>query len=164
MKYLLFAEGFLLRGKFVFKEIAFYCLETNILNQYIISPPSKVFNTLSQKERRTVSYCENHLHRIKWMTKGKSFMYVKYLVNKMLQSQDEIYTKGDQMKRFIELQINPRCRVIDFDSTVSSGVRFDKTLKETGHCQLCFHENTDHCAVNKAHVCLNNMKELYQYE
>jgi hypothetical protein len=161
MKYLLFAEGFMLRGKFVFKEIAFYCLETNVLKQYIINSPSKVFNTLNKKERQTVNYCENHLHQIKWFTKGKSFHHVKYLINRELQSSDEIYTKGDQMKKFIELQINPRCRVIDFDSTVSNGVWFDKTLNESGQCQLCFHQDVYHCAVNKTYVCLSNMKQLH---
>lgn len=161
MKYLLFAEGFMLKGGFVFKEIAFYCMETNILKQYLINSPSKLFNNLTSRERKTVAYCENHLHRIKWFIKGKSFQYVKHLINRELKIGDEIYTKGDQMKKFIELQINPRCRVIDIDSTVSNGVMFEKNLKEYDiKCLLSFHQDIHHCAVNKTFVCLANMKQF----
>lgn len=164
MKYLLFAEGFMLKGGFIFKEIAFYCVETKILKQYIINSSSKLYNNLSSREKKTVTYCEKNLHQIKWFTKGKSFQYVKYLINRNLNGTDEIFTKGDQMKKYIELQLNPRCRVVDFDATVSSGVWFDKTLQESGRCQLCFHQDIYHCAVNKTFVCLSNMKQLHHYE
>jgi len=154
----------MLKGGFVFKEIAFYCVETNVLKQYIINSPPKLFENLNHRERKTVMYCENNLHKIKWFTRGKSFQHVKYLINRELKSGDEIYTKGDQMKKFIELQLNPKCRVIDFDSTLSSGVWFDKTMNESGFCQLCFHQDTYHCAVNKAYVCLSIMKQLHGNE
>jgi len=161
MKYLLFAEGFMLKGGFVFKEIAFYSLETNVLKQYIVNSPSKMFSNLSSRERKTVSYCENNLHRIQWFMRGKSFQHVKHMINKELKMGDEIYTKGDQMKKFIELQINPRCRVIDFDSTIVNGETFDKSIQEPCECKLSFHQDIHHCAVKKTFVCLANMKQFY---
>lgn len=160
MKYLLFAEGFMLKGGFVFKEIAFYSMDSNILKQFMVNSPSKLYNNLTIREKKTVSYCENQLHKILWFMRGKSFQHVKHLINKELKVGDEIYTKGDQMKRFIELQINPRCRVIDFDDTVANGEKFDKRT-EPNECQLSFHKDLYHCAVNKLVVCLANMKQSY---
>lgn len=163
MKYLLFAEGFMLRGKFVFKEIAFYCTETGELKQFIITSSRKLLEQLNRRETRTVMYCQNNLHKINWGLRGKNFHFVRHLINRQLTSEDIIYTKGLQMKKFIELQINPRCRVVNVETIINPENWLDKsnTVEEGGihKCVLSFHDNIYHCAVNKAHICFNLMRE-----
>src|SRR5665811_122082 len=94
MKYIADFEGFFLNRGFVIKEFVLISLDSGEKTHFLLSLPNLSFKILKPKERKSISFCENYLHGIRYRTSGKKISDLKYFLQKTLTSKDTVYIKG----------------------------------------------------------------------
>jgi len=151
MKYIIEFEGFQLQSKFIFKEVCVVSIDSDETFTYFLKSPFK-FDKLSNKEKRTVRYCENHLHNIFWKAgSDKCSDFLSFL--KTLRNTDIVYTKGLQKTNILFALLPVGTQVVNFED-IDNSATIESLSKQipTDACKLRFHKYSLNCAVLKAQV------------
>lgn len=160
MKCVIEFEGYNIKSRFVFKEIAIHNLKTRQLHHFFIKPPfSRCL--LSKTDESVVRYCENHLHRIKWNS-GSVHMASVFEFLKKLPSNTILYTKGLEKVRILH-KLCKGFQIKNLEDYDCPKVDEIKSAVEN-ECPLGFHlhKNTLSCATKKSELFASFL--LYKHE
>jgi hypothetical protein len=156
MIYILDIQVFILNRSILVKELAFYCIETQIRNVYHFMP-SISFWEQSPKNRNVIRYFESCVHGIPW---NLGYVSTSELVNVLkFKMGDKIMVNRGWKKDYIASLVGDTCEVCDISSLI---LEHKLSLNvDTVFCISSFHSSQFRCAVNNVKYFAQCLK---QYE
>ena len=149
MNYVVDIEGFYVKNRFIVKELAYYRIEDSKSEQFIFCAPYK-WSELTKQEKKTVAFCEKHLHRIKWSIGLIPYNHIRKILSESFSVCDTIYVKGIEKLRHMThlLQANYKIKNLEIFNCPKITHSF---LGENSNCILKQHIKNHHCAVLKVY-------------
>jgi hypothetical protein len=156
MIYILDIQVFILNRSILVKELAYYCMETQIRNVYHFTAPI-LFWEPSPKNTNVIRYFESCVHGIPW---NLGYVSSSELVNVLkFKPKDKIMVNGRWKKDYIMSLVGDTCEVCDMSSLIREQ-NFSLNV-DTVFCISSFHSSQSRCAVNNVKYFAQCLK---QYE
>lgn len=144
-------EGFRLKNKFLFKELAF-CKVSNLETKLYSFLPPFHWKYLSSAEKKTAHYCETYLHKIKWSQGETSVDDIPNIFKTLISEKDTIYVKGSYKKTLLENYLSASFDIRNLEDLECP--RINELVKSEFRpvkCRISKHQHVqDHCALFKA--------------
>jgi len=160
MNYIVDFEGFNLSFNFVIKEFVLLSLDSEKKVHFLLNSPRFKNKCFKLKETKSIAYCENYLHCVRWRTRGQTFADLLNFLHKTLKSEDTVFIKGLEKVKVFCKQLNPPCRVRDINELLTFAevskdwitLAREQINKNGNSCPLYFHKSNPHCANIKTEI------------
>lgn len=152
-------EGFVLKNRFVLKELVVFNADDKWRRQFLIKPPCHA-SKLSLADRNAVKYLQTFRHRIGWNSGFVSLRVVSSYLKRVTTGHD-VFTKGNQKTTLLKgFCSNARSvtNLEDFGCPKVDNIKFN--IADSG-CQLYYHRGNKHCALYKAIVFSRFLRNQY---
>jgi len=148
-QYILDYKGFYLNRELIVKELAYYCLESDVTKVYHFKPEIN-FVDLSEKEQNVVRYYEKHVHGIPWNSGYFSPSDISRIVPTL--SNDVVYVNSSKIKYVASFLAN-QCLVLD-QQILTTQTKKSCINPELVFCISAFHSKSPYCALhNVLNIC-----------
>jgi hypothetical protein len=141
-------EGFLVKNHFVVKEFAYKSLDDLSFGQFFFKPPFS-WESLSFKEKQTVSYCEKFLHCLRWSSGAINYQDRLQVFQNLFKDGDTIFVKGTEKVTYVK-KILPFVHNIQNLETLEcpkiSSIKYEDRFVKCEHKK---HRANLHCALLK---------------
>jgi len=154
-------QGFNVSGKFYFKEVSFTKINTNVCQTYWFKPPFP-FCALTSKDKKTVTYCERHLHNIKWYSGKILYKRLLAILRNHIRNNDRVFVKGHSKVEVMQ-KLFPNVLFENIEDYSCPPVQCIINSADTD-CPLPFHQNHLHCSHHRSILFAMFMTEHFKNE
>jgi|GEM_PF-4859201 len=155
MLYFIDFNGFYLHGEFIFKELAYYCVDTSETKVFHFSS-NRNFTDLSRKEKNVVQYYESQIHGIPWDVGYSSLSELKNMLP--LTKYDVIILNRSNKKRLLQSITHHTAYEVICLPEITQHTMNIYSNSYNFFCISSFHSSSSRCALKNVHIYYNICK------